>query len=194
MDITCTNCFIGTSAAIFFEFEFFMNGFTYFKSGLKGIYAKAALVVTMVTQAAASRSIEKTFMAAVGIAFQFAIGPILFYVSYKVPVRIVGEAKFESKAFAKVGGLTTWNLGDAHVEWRQHTGWRKGGSNPSLAWNYELNGDVTTKGKTTLSIIPTVEISVGAIVPMISVGLNLLYLISKEILRKESCVQICPIE
>ena len=173
IDVTCTNCFIGVSAAIFFEFEFYMTSFTYFKSGLKGIYAKAGLVVNMVAKGAASRSLEKTFMAAAGVAFQFAIGPVPFVVSYRVPVRIVGEAKLQAKAFARVGGSATWNLGDAYVEWRHNTGWRKGGSSPSLSWGYELNGDVTARGKATLSIIPTVEISVGVLVPMISVGLTL---------------------
>jgi hypothetical protein len=159
IDISCSNCFFGTKATAFFDFKISSFKLRHIGAGFKGISINAAFVLDMVAQAPASGGIDRVYTAAAGVVLQFYIGPVPIIVTYQIPIRVLAEAMIELKAFAKVGALATWKLGDAYVEWDEHTGWKKGEIKPSFNWNHVLDGDAAIKAGASLSIIPSVELS-----------------------------------
>jgi len=164
IDITCSNCFVGTKATVFFDFKISSFKLRHIGAGFKGIAANAAFVVNMVAQGGASGGLDRTYVVAAGVVLQFYIGPVPIVVTYQIPIRILAEAMVELKAFGKVGAMATWQLGDAYVEWDEKTGWTKGKIEPSFKWTHILDGDAAVKAEASLSIIPSLELSLLGII------------------------------
>lgn len=164
IDITCSNCFVGTKATAFFDFKISWFKLRHIGAGFKAISVNAAFVLDMVAKAAASGGLDRKYLAAGGIVLQFYIGAIPIVVIYQIPIRILADAMIEIVASAKIGATATWQLGDAFVEWDEHTGWKKGKIAPKFKWDHVLDGDVTFKAGASVSIIPSVELSLLQII------------------------------
>lgn len=159
IDITCSNCFIGTKATAFFDFKISWFKLRHIGAGFKGISVNGAFILDMVAKAAASGGLDRNYVAAAGVVLQFYIGVIPIAVVYQIPIRIVADAMIEIAASAKIGATATWQLGDAFVEWDEHTGWKKGQIAPKFTWSHVLEGDANFKAGASLSIIPSIELS-----------------------------------
>lgn len=164
IDLSCTNCFVGTKATANFAFKISWFRLRRVAVGFKDISVNGAFVLDMTATAATSGGIDKTYVASAGVVLQFWIGPIPIVVIYQIPIRILGDAMIEAKATGKIGAVATWKLGDAFVEWNEHSGWQRGRMNPKFTWSHELDGDLTLQAAASLSIIPSVELSLLRIV------------------------------
>ena len=189
LEISCSNCFVGTKATVFVDFRISWFKLRHIGAGFRDISVNGAFVLDLNAHASASASHDRTYrLVDQGLLVQFWIAFVPITIWYEIPVQIVATAMIDAQAHATAGVKASWRIGDAYVDWDESYGWRNGRPNPTFSWEPVLTGDASFKAEASLSIIPSVIVHVMRI---IQTGVRLAPTVTLDVAGDTNTKQIC---
>ena len=191
-DVTCSNCFVGAKATVFFDLKISWFKLRRVAAGLKDISLNAAFILDLAAEASASAGTDKTFrLVDAGLIVQFWIGPIPVTIWYEIPLRLTANAMMQASATATLGAQAKWRFGDAYVQWTNDNGWQIVRPHPSFTWEPTLKGAASLNAEASLSVIPSFIVHVMSIVETgISVAPKIMATAKGDTEKKELCLDL----
>ena len=186
LTITCTNCFFGTKATVFFKMTMEGSVLKNINIGFKNIKDYSAFVLEVKSNSKISHDVSKSLgIVNSGILFFLQLGIIPIIINYNIPVILNANIEVASGSTIQVGVTGEWDIGEISASWALYKGWKIITPNPNFKWHHVLNANI--KAKAVLSIYPSIELYASKIFKL---ELNLKPTLTSKIF-KNSYGKIC---